>query len=246
MKLYQNKNQDSLKTSQYKCNCCKDTGWILVSKENSAPLAVSCECRELAKQRSEWIASGIDPEDSALTFSNFSVWNESSRKAKETAIKFYQNFDSIRNLRNNSILFCGQAGSGKSHLCVALAFNFMRKDIRVVYMPYRTVITDLKQNLMDDYKGYKKMILRYQECEVLLIDDLFKGKINDSDINIVFEILNHRYINRLPIIVSTEFSTRKLIDYDEAIGSRIYEMCRDYRVEIEKIRDNNYRLRKVN
>jgi DNA replication protein DnaC len=79
----------------------------------------------------------------------------------------------------------------------------MKMDIRVVYMPYRNVITDLKQNLMDDYKGYKKMISRYQECQVLMIDDLFKGRINDSDINIVFEILNHRYINRLSIIVST-------------------------------------------
>lgn len=75
------------------------------------------------------------------------------------------------------------------------------------------------------------------------MDDLFKGKINESDINIVFEIINYRYLNHLPIIVSTEFTTERLLAFDEGVGSRIYEMCKAYIVEIEKSRENNYRLR---
>lgn len=79
-------------------------------------------------------------------------------------------------------------------------------------------------------------------AEVLIIDDLFKGKINESDINIIFEIVNYRYMNNLPIIVSSEFTPEELLYFDEGIGSRIIEMCKDYIVEIEG-RENNYRVK---
>lgn len=139
-------------------------------------------------------------------------------------------------------MLCGQVGSGKSHLCVALALNFLKQKIRVVYMPYRDVITKIKQNMIDQ-EYYSKTILKYQLCEVLLIDDLFKGKINESDVNIVFEIINYRYLNYLPIIVSSEFSIDRLLAFDEGVASRIYEMAKDYVVEIEKDIRNNYRLK---
>ena len=114
----------------------------------------------------------------------------------------------------------------------AKKFNISSKD----------VITKLKQNMIDE-EYYTKTISKYQLCEVLLIDDLFKGKINDTDINIVFVIINYRYLNFLPIIVSSEFSIDKLLAFDEGVGSRIYEMAKDYVVEIEKDISNNYRLK---
>lgn len=231
-----------MKKNYYKCDKCMDTGWILIEKENSVPLAVSCECREMDILKRQWKAAGINPEDSSQTFTNFEVWNEHSRKAKDTAIAYYRDFQTVRKSKRNSIMICGQVGSGKTHLTVALALNFINKKIKVVYMPYRDVITKIKQNMLDD-EYYKKVISRYQTCDVLLMDDLFKGKINETDINIMFEILNYRYQNRLPIIVSTEFTVEKLLAFDEAIGSRIYEMCKDYIVEIGKGRENNYRLR---
>ncbi|MCH1960051.1 hypothetical protein [Romboutsia hominis] len=73
---------------------------------------------------------------------------------------------------------------------------------------------------------------RYKNARVLLIDDLFKGRISDSDVNIIFEIVNHRYFNNLPIIVSSEKSVDELIGIDEAIGSRLIEMSKNYLVKI--------------
>ena len=175
-------------------------------------------------------------------FSNFKVWNAAAERAKDTAVAYYNDFDEVRNERRNSILFCGQVGSGKTHLSVALAINFLQKKTRVVYMPYRDVITKIKQNMLDS-EYYSKMISKYQLCEVLLIDDLFKGKINESDTNIMFEIINYRYLNFLPIIVSSEFNIDRLLNFDEGVGSRIYEMAKDYVVEIEKDMNNNYRLK---
>jgi len=160
---------------------------------------------------------------------------------KFKAIDYYKSFGNIRGERRNSILLCGNPGSGKTHIALALANNFLKKDIRVVYMSYRDVVTSLKQNMIDE-EYYKKTLSKYQTCEILLLDDLYKGKVNETDVNIMFELVNYRYLNHLPIIVSTEFTVEKLLSFDEAIGSRIYEMSKNFIVQIEGT-ENNYRLR---
>ncbi len=200
-----------------------------------------CKCVALEVTKSKWRKLGIDPEKSNQTFSNFKVWNETSKISKAAAIKYYNEFESIKNAKQNSIMFCGQVGSGKTHLSIALALNFIKKGINVVYMPYRDVVTRIKQNMLDK-EYYKKQLSKFQLADILLIDDLFKGKVNETDINIMFEVVNYRYLNYLPLIVSSEFTLDKMLNFDEGVGSRIYEMCKGHIVQIEG-KENNYRLK---
>lgn len=205
-------------------------------------MAKSCECREREKLKLQWKAAGINLENCKQTFSTFEEWNESAKEAKYTAIAYANDFSEVFANRQNSICLCGQVGSGKSHLSIALAINLINSNHKVLYMPYRDVITKIKQNIMKD-DSYTKIIHKYQRCDVLVIDDLYKGKISETDVNIIFEIINYRYLNYLPMIISTEFNINKLLSYDEAIGSRIYEMCKDYIIEIQSEKAKNYRLR---
>ena len=116
----------------------------------------------------------------------------------------------------------------------------MDRGISVVYMGYRDTLTNIKQNIMDSVY-YNKMMNRYKNARVLFVDDLFKGKITDSDINIMFELINHRYFNNLPMIVSSEFSVGRLVGVDEALDSRLVEMSKDRVVELMG-RELNYRM----
>jgi len=221
----------------YKCLKCKDTYWIIDEKNNYK----RCDCLELHEAESKFKKSGIKDEN--YTFSNFEEWNETANQMKKVALDYYKKFSEIKDSRQNSIAFLGQVGGGKTHLTVALGLNILKaKKITVVYLSYREVITELKQNMLDE-EFYKKQLNKYQTAKVLLIDDLLKGKTTDSDKNILFEIINFRYINHLPIIVSSEFDVNALLNFDEAIGSRIYEMCKDYIFEVKKDIKNNYRLR---
>ena len=52
------------------------------------------------------------------------------------------------------------------------------------------------------------------------------------DIQILFKIINYRYVNRLPIIVSSECLSQGLLEVDKAIGSRIIEMARTRTLDI--------------
>lgn len=202
---------------------------------------IRCECQKIDIAKIQWKKSGINTEQTKFTFGDFVEYNKTAAISKETAIAYYKDFNKIRHEQHNSIMLCGQVGSGKTHLSIALALNFLQRKISVVYMQYRQVITALKQNMLDK-EYYQSQVGKYQTAEILLIDDLYKGKILGSDINIMFEIINYRYLNHLPIIVSTEFTIDKMLSFDEGTSSRIYEMCKDYTVQIEG-QENNYRLR---
>jgi DNA replication protein DnaC len=218
---------------------CKDTGWELKSDGSYK----RCQCFEKEKLKRMWERSGIKLDQRNLTFGTYEANTELTKKAKAAAVDYYKKFKAIEKNRQNSIAFMGQVGSGKTHLSIAIALNFIDKGTETLYMPYRDIITSLKQNMIDE-EYYQNQVNKYKRARVLLIDDLFKGKLNATDINIMFEIINHRYLNQLPLIISTEFTADKLLDFDEAIGSRILEMCKDYTVELIG-RENNYRLRGV-
>lgn len=70
-------------------------------------------------------------------------------------------------------------------------------------MTYRDVMTYIKQNIIDK-ETYEKIVDKYKNERVLLIDGLFKIIIGKSDVNIMFEILNFRYFNNLSIVISCE------------------------------------------
>lgn len=233
------KNERQPKTL-YKCDRCKDIGLIAIQKGDTT-VYQECECVRLEKLNRLWENSGISIDNLNKSFSNFETWNKKSEEMKEKATKYYLQFDQIKRNRRNSIMLCGNPGSGKTHLALAIANNFInKKKLKVIYMPYRDIVTKIKQNMLDE-EYYRKTLSKYQTADILLIDDLFKGKVNETDINITFEIVNYRYLNNLPMIISTEYTVDKLLDFDEAIGSRIYEITRDYLVEIEG-KVNNYRL----
>ncbi|EPZ58512.1 hypothetical protein H477_1265 [[Clostridium] sordellii ATCC 9714] len=56
-------------------------------------------------------------------------------------------------------------------------------------MTYRNVMTYIKQNIIAK-EIYEKIVGKYKNVRVLLIDDLFKVSISKSDVNIMFEIVN--------------------------------------------------------
>ena len=60
-----------------------------------------------------------------------------------------------------------------------------------------------------------------------------KGRTTDADTNILYEIVNYRYMHNKPMIISTEKSPATLVDFDEAVGSRILEMCRGNIVQLQ-------------
>lgn len=226
---------------QISCKICNDKEWIPVTREDGSEVFTRCSCYKIKRAKRMWKKSGFDTDNREKTFKTFKEISPATKQAKIIAYQYVKNFSNIAKDRVNSLLFMGQVGSGKTHLCIAASLNLLEKGIPVLYISYRDAITNLKQNMLDELE-YQKQVNLYKTVEVLFIDDLFKGRITESDINIMFEIINYRYLNHLPVIVSTEFTLDQLLDKDEATISRIYEMAKKYSYEIIG-RENNFRLR---
>jgi DNA replication protein DnaC len=103
----------------------------------------------------------------------------------------------------------------------------------------------------NNFEGDGSLIEYYKNVEVLYIDDLFKtGKVEGQvqkatagDINIAFEILNSRVVQKKITIISSESSIDELFDIDEAVAGRIRQMCGEFCVNISKGDGKNYRKR---
>ena len=222
--------------SNYKCSKCRDMTIIIEDNE-----ARFCECRAIRESDDILKRSGISSEFRNKTFDNFNYFDDVQiMNAYKSSVSYVRDFESIEKSKNNSIMFMGQVGSGKTHLSLAIANCLIDKGVGVLYMGYRESIIRIKQNIMDQFYYHREMN-RFKNCRVLLIDDLFKGSVTGSDINVMFEIVNYRYFNGLPVIVSCEKGVGEILDIDEGVGSRLVEMCKGRCVEIRGKR-LNYRV----
>lgn len=163
---------------------------------------------------------------------------------KKCAGMYYEKFNSIKSTRHNSIYLCGQPGAGKTHLLIAVANSMIQKrNIDVLYFPYVDGFGDLK----DDFSLLEKKLARMKEAEVLFIDDLFKParegiRATDWQVEQMYNVINHRYLNHMPVMISSELNPRELLSVDEALGSRILEMAKGYTTVIPKDHNLNHRL----
>ena len=209
-----------------------------------------CECAKIRKINRLIKSSAITEEFQKMGFGNFDVSkvDPQVQVMKDIALAYYQNFNKLRTERINSALFIGQPGCGKTHLLTAISNNLMfKKQIPVLYFPFRDGMNHIAAN---DFEKKDEIMQQMKQVEVLFIDDLFKpigGKPNVKgwQVEIMFEVVNHRYLNKLPLLVSTELTFESLVNIDEALASRIFEMASDFTVTIAHNMANNYRLRKL-
>lgn len=226
--------------TKYTCQECRDTGWVMLMQDGYEVMR-RCNCYAVSRVKELAERSGLSGEFRKKSFDSFETFgNPVLVNARNKAVNYIKNFMETRHGRYNSIMFCGQPGSGKTHLGTAICSSLMATGIPAIYMPYRNAMTKIKQSITDE-ASYSKVLGMYMDADVLYIDDMLKGKLTETDVNVMYEIINYRYMGNLPLVISTEKSLEGLLEFDEATGSRIIEMCMGNIVWIEG-RELNYRM----
>lgn len=228
----------------YDCKKCLNRGTIAIPKaDGGRPSFKECECMNIRRCVQKMEASGLRDVITAYTFEKY---NDS--ESWQTAIK--KGAEDYAQDPGGWLLFCGQSGSGKTHLCTAVCRKLLLDGKEVRYMPWRQDVRELKAMVST---AQTEALRKLQTAPYLFIDDLFKtsraadgsGAPSVSDANYAFDIINYRYTKRLPTIISTECTPEELVDIDEATGGRIVEMAHGHTYSIEKRPGRNYRLRGV-
>ena len=227
------------------CKKCQNRGNFAYTKEDGNVTFSECECMKARRSIWKMEKSGLKNVIKEMTFERFMVTESWQENIKTRAMAYADRMEGW-------LLFCGQVGSGKSHLCTAVCRHRLLKGDAVRYMPWRDDIAKLKALSLDN-ENRERYISDLKTAQILYIDDLFKtGRAADgssnptgADISIAFEIINYRYINHLPTIVSTEKTPQELLAIDEATASRIIERAKANTLNISRKDNRNYRLRDV-
>ncbi|MGE7621725.1 ATP-binding protein [Viridibacillus sp. NPDC096237] len=256
--------------TNYKCTKCRDKGGYIETRtadvfdngvfERDEPVWVECECMKIKKINRLMKSSQITEEFQKMTFENFHTEGYSPKVEKmyDTAFKYCQNFKGIQNTRSNSIAFLGQPGVGKTHLLSAVANGMItRLIVPTMYFPYVEGMEDLKSN----FERLANKLQRLKTVDVLFIDDLFKPvsspntknplepikvpRATQWQVEKMFEVVNYRYLNNKPLLISSELGFDEMFAIDEALCTRIFEMCQDYIVTIDKDIKLNHRVKKM-
>lgn len=226
-------------TKTYRCEECKDKQFFVVDKEDGYTAIRRCKCWYDDINQERLIRSGIKNIE-RYTLSKYIVKNDWQKEIKDKAELFIKNYD-INNRR--WFWIGGQIGAGKTHICLATMINLsMRYNLNYKFFDFNAELTLLKQNQYDDKQKYKDLIYTYKNISILCIDDFFRTEPSKTDINIMFEILNYRYINDKITIINSQMKLTEFANLDEALASRIFEKSKNFRIEIERDISKNYRF----
>ena len=129
---------------------------------------------------------------------------------------------------------CGPVGTGKTYLASAVARVAIDSGMSVKVTDTLSIMANLKSSYHDGISE-DSVLDALSQCQLLILDDLGKESPTDWTLSQVFHIVNDRYENVRPILVTTQFSKSQLIqrlakngDTETAVAivSRLSEMCR--------------------
>ena len=231
----------------YNCDLCKNRGYFhTVNERNGAYYSGTrdCKCMKTRATIRRMKRSGLKDIITDYTFQKFEATEEWQTKIKAAAVEYAK-------APAGWFYIGGQSGSGKTHICTAICREILHRGREVRYMLWREEIVKIKA-VANKANEYEAAIGPYKSAEVLYIDDLFKtGKgpggeeqrPTVGDVNVAFEILNHRYNAKLPTIISSECTISDLMKIDEAVAGRIVEVGKTFSLKSDRSR--NYRLKKA-
>lgn len=231
----------------YNCDICRNKGYYSVPQfylNDYTDAQRTCECWKVRKPIRAMLRSGLKDVIKEYTFDRYIASEPWQQRVLETAKNY------LSNVENNWFFFGGATGSGKTHICTAIAINLLKQGREVKYMLWQDESKNLKARVNDI--EYGDLIERYKTVDILYIDDLFKtGKDGTQtkqrptmgDINLAFEIINSRYAQKKITIISSECTITDLIDIDDAIAGRIKQRSGVYCINVAPDRKKNYRLK---
>ncbi|KPV42005.1 hypothetical protein AN477_19745 [Alicyclobacillus ferrooxydans] len=196
----------------------------------------SCRCVPRKRVDKALKHSHISEEFRKRTFETFETQGKDKRiqMAYRLAKRYAETFEERRGESKNWFGIVGAVGIGKTHLLCAIANALLSRGIFVRYFNFVTGFKEMFAKYDQGGQAVEEIRWELMTCEVLMIDDLAKGKfdrraksvgINKSVFDEIYALIDFRYENNLPVIWSSEMYAELASDgvIGEATASRLFE-----------------------
>ena len=141
-----------------------------------------------------------------------------------------------------AVIFCGPTGVGKTHLSIAIAYRAIQNGREALFAEANSLIEELSEA---SRRGRLREAMEpYVHIDVLVIDELGYLTYPSDAANVLFQVVNQRYLKKRPIVITTNKDldswARVLHDADlaEAIKDRVLARGR-----LIKLTGTSYRTR---
>ena len=105
-------------------------------------------------------------------------------------------------LQADNVLLIGPSGVGKSHIAAAIGLHLIEQGVRVKWLQATALVQLLQQAKQD--LDLMTVMSRLDKYRVLIIDDIGYVKKTDSETQVLFEFIAHRYESGSLIVTSNQ------------------------------------------
>lgn len=125
----------------------------------------------------------------------------------------------------------GPVGCGKSHLAVSILREVIAKGYTGLYYNSPDLLSEIRATFSNDQGPSEDDILEeLANVDLLVLDDLGAEKVSGFVLDRFYLVINKRYENCKPIIVTTNLDQETLINrLGDRIVSRLLEMCQEFK-----------------
>lgn len=242
--LYENNYIENIATAYIRCNC--DEAYKIWKKYDELSEKEKIKEFNLKQIDKLFQNNNLGKRQLNSTFENYKITNK-NKKAYENAKKYANKL--INGETDKGLFITGTYGVGKTYLASCIANEIIQNKNTVVFGTLIQLLDYIKDTYKDSAVSDKEYLNLYSSVDLLIIDDLGKEKPTEWVLEKLFLIVNNRYNNYLPIVITTNYNRNQLRErlcvnknYSmvDSIISRLYEMCGGI-----EIKDEDHRMSKI-